>query len=163
MKKALFPGSFDPPSLGHLDIIRRGASLVDELIVAVAVHPDKQALFSTEQKMSFLTTLTREIPNVTLLSFEGLVVDFCREHHIQFLLRGLRAFSDFEYEFRMALANRKLTQIETLFLMADPNLAHISSSLIRDIASHDCRLHDFLPAAIEEQVYTAIRRKKNRG
>ncbi|MCB1135400.1 MAG: pantetheine-phosphate adenylyltransferase [Chlamydiia bacterium] len=153
MKRALFPGSFAPPSLGHFDIIQRGSKLCDELIVGVAHNPEKEATISSGQKAELLRIMTRELPNVRVEVFDGLAVHFAREQGVTHLLRGLRAFSDFEYEFRMALANRKLSGIETLFLMADPRLSHISSTLIRDIARNGARLKDFVPEAIEDQVF----------
>jgi pantetheine-phosphate adenylyltransferase len=151
-KRALFPGSFDPPSLGHVDIIRRGARLYDELIVGLAVNPEKQSCFSVAEKQEMLGLILSDLPNVRVEAFEGLVVNFAQGRDCSQLLRGLRAFSDFEYEFRMALANRKLSGIETTFLMADPKLSHISSTLIRDIARYDAALSEFVPESIQELI-----------
>ncbi len=145
----IFPGTFDPPSKGHLDIIQRASLICDKLLIAIAVKPDKKALFSPEEKKEMLRLITPSIPNVQIEIFEGLVVDFARSHKAQFLIRGLRAFSDFEYEFQMALANRRLSGIETLFLMADERHTQISSSLIREIAYFKGPLRDFVPAEIE--------------
>ena len=147
----LFPGSFDPPSRGHIDIIRRSALFTDKLIVAIAVKPDKksQALFTVEEKTEMLRIATQSIPHVEIAHFHGLIVNFAQERKAEFLIRGLRAFSDFESEFQMALANRRLSGIETLFLMADGRLAQISSSLIREIAHFKGPLTDFIPPEIE--------------
>lgn len=159
MKSALFPGSFDPPSLGHLDILQRAASLCDTLYVGVAPHLGKQAHFSTDEKMEMLRRMTDHLPGVKVVAFNQLVVDFAKELGVNILVRGLRAFSDFEYEFRMALANRKMGGIETWFLMADPKLSYISSTLIRDVAKHGSRLGDFVPPVIEDQVFRRLSKK----
>lgn len=149
MKTALFAGSFDPPSLGHLDIIQKASSLCDHLIVAIAHKPDKKTLFSVEERETMLRQITSSFPNVEISHFHGLVVDFAKEKKANFLIRGLRAFSDFEYELQMALANRCLSGIETLFLMADEKYTHISSTLIREIAYFGGPLKDFVPKEIE--------------
>jgi pantetheine-phosphate adenylyltransferase len=153
----IFPGTFDPPSLGHLDIIQRSALFCDRLIVAVAVKPEKKShsLFSVDEKIEMLHLIAGKMPHVEIISFHGLIVDFARERKAHFLLRGLRAFSDFEYEFQMALANRRLSGIETLFLMADERLSQTSSSLIREIAYFGGPLHDFVP----KEIVSIIRKK----
>ena len=158
MKRALFPGTFDPPTLGHLDIIQRALDICDELYIGVATNIGKgrEALFSTEEKMQMLQDITRSLPQVKVASFSGLVVTFAKKHNINFLIRGLRAFSDFEFEFRMALANRKISGIETVFLMADERHAHISSTLIRELGHYETRLNDFVPAAIEDKVFKRL-------
>lgn len=157
MKKALFPGTFDPPTLGHLDIIKRSRSVCDKLYVGVAINAAKsQETFSTEEKIEMLQTICRPYPHVEVVSFSSLVVDFAKANEIHFLIRGLRTFSDYEYEFRMALANRRMGGIETLFLMADESVAHISSSLIRELARYKSRLFDFVPKEIEDQVFNAL-------
>lgn len=157
MKKALFPGTFDPPTLGHIDIIRRSLSICDQLFIGLAINKAKgETLFSAEEKLEMLKKITHPFPQVKVVSFSTLVVDFAKEHKIDFLIRGLRAFSDFEYEFRMALANRHLSGIETVFLMADERTAHISSTLIRELGRFKSRLHEFVPPEIEEQVFQRI-------
>lgn len=156
--KALFPGTFEPPTLGHLDIIQRAAGICDKLYVGIAVSSEKtgRSLFSTEEKMEMLKEITRSFPKVEVVSFSGLVVDFAKKNGVNFLIRGLRTFTDFEYEFRMALANRKISGLETVFLMPDERQAHISSTLIREIAANKTRLKDFIPAAIEERVFQRL-------
>lgn len=147
----LFPGTFDPPTKGHLDIIKRAALICDRLIIAVAVKPDKRStsVFSVEEKMEMLRLMTKSISHVEIVHFHGLIVDFAREKKVSFLVRGLRTFSDFEGEFQMAAANRRLGGIDTLFLMADGSHAQISSSLIREIAYFGGPIHDFVPPEIE--------------
>jgi pantetheine-phosphate adenylyltransferase len=161
MRKALFPGTFDPPTFGHLDVIRRSVSICDRLYIGIAINStkEKSSLFSPEERGELLRKIAKEFPHVEVVLFEGLVVDFAREHKIDFLIRGLRAFSDFEYEFRMALMNRAMSGIETVFLMADPQLAHLSSTLIREVGHHKMRLHSFIPEAIEAEVFGRIREK----
>ncbi|HKY99809.1 MAG TPA: pantetheine-phosphate adenylyltransferase [Rhabdochlamydiaceae bacterium] len=158
MKKALFPGSFDPPTLGHLDIIKRSAPICDQLIIAVALNPEKakRASFTVDEKKQMLQTMTKGLVYVEVVSFSGLVVDFAKKNQINFLIRGLRTYSDFEYEFKMALANRKVSGIETLFLMASENLGHISSSIIREFAKHQHRLHEFVPSEIEDKIFKRL-------
>lgn len=154
MRKALFSGSFDPPTLGHLDIIIRGAHLCDKLYVAVAVNTRKQEkLLPIEERVHMLRALTESITQVEVVSFSGLVIEFANANGVEFLLRGLRTAVDLEHEFEMALANRKMSGIETLFLMADERHAHISSSLIREIAKSGRHLERFVPQSVAEAIY----------
>lgn len=157
MKKVLFPGTFSPPTLGHLDIIQRAAKICETLYVGIAHNPRKNnQLFSADEKMNMLKQITKSIPNIEVVSFSELVIDFIKKRNINCLVRGLRAFSDFDYEFQMALANRKMSEIETLFFMTDSNYAHISSSLIHEIATFGHRLHGFVPDEIEDLVFQRI-------
>ena len=164
MKKALFPGTFDPPSLGHLDVIKRGVSICDKLYVGVTTNlaKKKSALFSTDEKVHMLKLITQDLPQVEVVSFSSLVIEFAKEQDIHFLIRGLRAFSDFEYEFRMALANRRMSgmEMETVFLMPDERVAHISSSLIREIGRYHSSLLDFVPKEIEPIILSRITSQK---
>lgn len=156
-RRALFPGTFNPPTLGHLDIIRRASKICDELHIAIALNTEKEeGIFNPNERKAMILDLTKDLPNVEISSFTGLVVDYAKTHNIDFIVRGLRAFSDFEYEFRMALANRKLTGIETVFLMADQGSFHISSSLIKEIGGLGHRLNGFVPDEIEEIVYQRL-------
>lgn len=160
MRKALFSGSFDPPTEGHLDIIRRASHVCDFLYVAIAENKSKQPLFSYTQKKKLLNSLTSKYQNVEITHFTGLSVTFAKKIGANVLIRGLRAFSDFEYEFRMALANRKLSGIETLFLMADEKLAHINSSLIKEIAFFGGSLKGFVPPEVEKEIRLTIKKIK---
>ena len=132
---AIYPGSFDPPTRGHEDLIRRALALADHLIVAVAINPNKEPLFSVEDRLRMLTVAAGNDPRVELASFSGLLADFARDREATMVVRGLRAVSDFEYEFQMALMNRKLNdQLETVFLVPAVDLTYLSSSLVREVA-----------------------------
>jgi len=129
------PGVFDPVTLGHLDIIRRGTTLVDRLIVAVATNPDKQPLFSAEERTRMVREAVADIEGVVVDAYEGLTVEFVRRHGASVILRGLRQHSDFEHEYQLALTNRTIAGVETVFVMADEKVAYISSRLVREVAS----------------------------
>jgi pantetheine-phosphate adenylyltransferase len=132
---AIYPGSFDPPTRGHEDLIRRALSLADHLIVAVAINPNKEPLFSVEDRLRLLRTAAGDDSRIELASFAGLLADFARDREATMVIRGLRAVSDFEYEFQMALMNRKLNdQLETVFLVPAVDLTYLSSSLVREVA-----------------------------
>ena len=154
MKKGLLAGSFDPPTLGHIDIIERASVLCDELTVGIAINPlkIKTAMLTTEEKTELLCLVLNKLQNVKVKSFGGLVVDFAKHENASYLVRGLRAFSDFEYEFRMAIANKRMASLETIFLMADLNLSHINSSLIREIAAFKGSIEPFVPKIVAEKL-----------
>jgi pantetheine-phosphate adenylyltransferase len=158
MDTALFPGTFDPPTLGHLDIIRRAAPLVKQLYVGISSNlaKRKEEVFSLEERREMLIAVTRDIPSIKIEIFSELTIDFAKRKKVDALVRGLRSSADLETEFQLALANRKLSGIETLFLMADPATCHISSTLIKEIASHKKRLTDFVPAELEEQIFRRL-------
>lgn len=157
MTSALLPGSFDPPTLGHLDIIERAAKVCDVLYVGIAEQRTKQtSLFSVEERIRMLDSVTRHVDTVKVESFNGLVADFAQEKKVTCLICGIRAFSDLEYELRMALANRKMSGIETLFLVANEGLSHISSSLIREIATSGKHLEEFVPKGICRMIYDRV-------
>lgn len=136
MTTAMYAGSFDPITLGHIDVIRRGAALFDELVVGIGVNPDKRYWFDREQRRSMIEQVVADIPNVRVVTFQHLLVDAARAEGATIILRGLRALSDFEIEFRYGLANRDLSGIETLFILTEPRHIFISSSLVREIAKH---------------------------
>jgi len=163
-KKALFPGTFDPPSLGHLDIIQRATAICDKLYLGIAVNAGKmKPLFSVEERKALLNELLHG-SHVEVVAFSGLVIDFVAQHQLDFIVKGLRTFSDVEYEFKMALANRKMSGTETVFFVADPVLSHVSSTLIREIGGLGHRLHGFVPDRIEEKVFQRLQvseRRKN--
>jgi pantetheine-phosphate adenylyltransferase len=133
MRRAIFPGSFDPLTLGHHDIILRGITLFDELIIAVGVNADKKYMFTLEQRLEFITNAFISEPRIRVLTYEGLTVDFCEKVNAGFILRGLRNPGDFEFEKAIAHTNRKLSEIETVFLLTSSGKSFISSSIVRDV------------------------------
>ena len=145
---AVYPGVFDPITLGHLDIIRRGAALFDRLIVAVADNPDKQSLFSREERLAMATAAVSGLDGVAVDSYEGLTVEYVRGHGATVILRGLRQHADFEYEYQLALANRTISGVETLFVMADEKTSYISSNLVREVARLGGDVSRFVPAGV---------------
>jgi pantetheine-phosphate adenylyltransferase len=134
VRRALCPGSFDPVTNGHIDIISRAANLYDEVVVAVFVNQSKSSLFSVDDRRDMLTEVTADYPNVTIDTFEGLVVDYCRTHGIPVIVKGLRAVSDFDYELQMAQMNRGLAGVDTLFMPTNPEYSFLASSLVKEIA-----------------------------
>lgn len=133
MKRALFPGSFDPITLGHFDIIKRGVHLFDEVVVAIGINADKKYMFSTEERQRFIEDAFKDEPKVKVVTYEGLTIDFCKLIEAQFILRGLRNPADFEFEKAIAHTNRKLSKIETVFLLTASKTSYISSSIVRDV------------------------------
>ena len=133
MNRALFPGSFDPITLGHYDIIKRALDLFDEIVVAIGVNGDKNYMFTVEQRKEFIEKAFADEPKVKVTTYQGLTVDFCKEIDAQFILRGLRNPADFEFEKAIAHTNRKLSQIETVFLLTAARTSFISSSIVRDV------------------------------
>lgn len=133
MKRALFPGSFDPITLGHYDIIHRALDLFDEIVVAIGVNNDKNYMFSVEQRKNFIEKAFADEPKVKVTTYQGLTVDFCKEINAQFILRGLRNPADFEFEKAIAHTNRTLSKIETVFLLTAASTSFISSSIVRDV------------------------------
>ena len=153
MRTAIYPGSFDPVTLGHWDIIQRAEKLVDQLVVAVLHNPSKTSAFTVDERVAMLRELVGEHPGVTITSFHGLLVDFAKSQGAQFIVRGVRAFSDFEYEFQMALMNRKLApELETVFLMPKEKYSAVSSRLVREIGSMGGNLSDLVPDALRERI-----------
>jgi pantetheine-phosphate adenylyltransferase len=154
----VYPGSFDPVTLGHIDIIERAARLFPRVVVAVLNNPEKHNTFTVEQRLSMLERACAHLPNVTLDSFGGLLVDYVRRIDAGIVLRGLRAVTDFENEFQMAQVNRQIAPgIETLFLMTSPNYAYISSSAVRQIAGFGGDISTLVPPCIIEDVHRAYR------
>ena len=133
MKRALFPGSFDPLTLGHHDIILRGIKLFDEVVVAIGINSEKNYMFSIEERQRFIEKEFEKYPKVRVVTYKGLTIDFCKEIDAQFILRGLRNPADFEFEKAIAHTNRKLSQIETVFLLTAAKTSYISSSIVRDV------------------------------
>jgi pantetheine-phosphate adenylyltransferase len=158
MRRAIYPGSFDPITNGHLDVLQRASGIFDELIVGVARDNSKQSLFSAEERVELVRAATDHIPNLRVLPFEGLLVNFAKQHQAAALVRGLRAVSDFEFEFQLALMNRKLEpNLETLFLMPREELTYISSRLVKEIARLGGNVNQFVPL----HVVSALKAKLN--
>ncbi|MEW6539992.1 MAG: pantetheine-phosphate adenylyltransferase [Bacillota bacterium] len=150
MKIAVYPGSFDPITNGHLDVIRRAAQVFDQVIVAVAKSSAKQPLFSIAERLEMLRIVLREVPNVRVDAYQGLTVRYAREQGARALIRGLRAVSDFEYEFTMALTNKKLApEIETVFLMTEAKYSFISSGSVKEVARYGGCVEDMVPVQVE--------------
>jgi pantetheine-phosphate adenylyltransferase len=157
MRSALFPGTFDPPTLGHLDIIQRASELCEKLYVGVAINSvQKIPVFSVSEREDMLRLITKNLAKVEVLSFEGLVVDYAVNLQVESLIRSFRTSSDLDYEFAMALANRQIGGVETSFLMAGEGLGHISSTLIKEVARFGKRLHSFVPKEIEERIFQSL-------
>ncbi len=147
-KTAIYAGSFDPVTIGHIDIIRRGAELFHGLIVAVGNNPAKNYFFEMNERVRLIEQAVADLDNVRVVPFSGLLVDACNEHGADMILRGLRALSDFDIEFRNGLANRDLAGIETIFLLTDPNNIFVSSSLVKEIAFNGGDVSRYVPAGV---------------
>lgn len=153
MNIAIYPGSFDPITNGHLDIIDRGSKIYDKLIVAVLVNVDKKCLFSIDERVELIKRVTKDLDNVEVLSFEGLLVDFAKLHNSKVILKGLRTMSDFEYEFQMALMNSKLNpDIETVFMMTSSAYSYVSSSSVKQVAKFGGSINGLVPEELIEEV-----------
>ncbi len=153
LKICVYPGSFDPVTNGHLDIIKRASALCDKLIVAVLTNGSKNPTFTVAERISFLKSVTEDISNIEIESFSGLLVDFIKEKNANAIIKGLRAVSDFEYELQMALLNKILDpKIETLFMMTSINYSYLSSSSVREIASHGGNIEELVPEAIKDDI-----------
>ena len=161
MVRAIYPGSFDPMTNGHLDIIRRSANIVDELIVGVLVNKAKIPLFSVEERVKMLGEATKDLENVKIIPFEGLLIDFAKEMDAKVIVRGLRAITDFEYELQMSQTNRKLNpEVETLFMTTSLEYSYLSSTTVKEVASFDGDISQFVPAFVAEQVTEKIKEKR---
>lgn len=153
MTRALYAGTFDPLTFGHLDLVERGARLFDELIVAVGDNSRKEPLFAVDERLEMLRAHTSSLPNVSVMTFRGLIVDFAADHGVDVLLRGLRTVSDFEFEYQMALTNRALSpDIDTAFVMPSQEYAFLSSSLIKEVMSNGGDASRWLPDDVAEAV-----------
>ena len=161
MRRAVYPGSFDPLTLGHLDIIRRSAGIVDELVVSVLHNSAKNSLFSIDERVSMIKEITHDIPNVKVTKFDGLLVDYVKKIDASLIVRGLRAVTDFEYELQMAQTNRKLNKrVETVFLSTSLEYAYLSSSTVKEIASFGGDITQFVPEFVVEKVTEKIKEKR---
>ncbi len=150
---AIYPGSFDPPTNGHLDLIQRGSQIFDELIVAILRNAEKEPLFSLAERLRMLEELTREFGNVRVDTFDGLTVDYATRVKAKAILRGIRAISDYEYELQMALMNRKLhPELETVFMMPAGKYSYLSSRLVREVAQLGGSIKDLVPEMVEQRL-----------
>ncbi len=157
MRRAACPGSFDPVTLGHLDIIGRAASLYDEVVVAVGLNASKKRMFSFEERTEMLREATAPWPNVTVDSFDGLIVDFCKDREIQVIVKGLRAISDFDYELQMAQMNHGLAGVETMFMTTNPLYSFLSSSLVKEVATYGGDVSGSVPEAVHRRLLDRLR------
>ena len=161
MLRAIYPGSFDPVTLGHLDIIKRSASMVDELIVGVLNNKAKSPLFSVEERVKMLGEVTKELPNVKVIPFAGLLVDFARQTESKMIIRGLRAITDFEYELQMSQMNRKLEEnVETVFLTTNLEYSYLSSSMVKEVAAFGGDISQLVPAIVADKVNEKMKEKR---
>ncbi len=160
---AIYPGTFDPLTLGHLDVIKRASVLFDKIIVAAAISTSKNTLLNIDERTEIITASVSHITNCTVERFDGLLVDFAKQKGADVIIRGLRAISDFEYEFQMALTNRKIAgNIETVFLMPSEKYSYISSTLVREIARYGGNVSEFVPAEAVKAIKSKLdTRKRN--
>jgi len=161
MKRAIYPGTFDPMTYGHLDIIERAAKIFDEVTVGVLDNKEKTPLFSVEERVNILKEATKDIPNVKVESFGGLLSEYCKAKDIHIAIRGLRAITDFEYEFQMSMMNSKLShnELETIYLNTNLKYSYLSSSSVKQIAQFHGELEDFVPEAVAEMLYERLYKK----
>ena len=158
MNSCIYPGSFDPVTNGHLDIIERAASIFDNVVVAVLNNPNKKAFFSVEERIELLRKTTVDFPNIEIDCFSGLLIDFVKRKDINVIIKGLRAVSDFENEFQMALMNKKLSpKVETMFMMTSSKYSYISSSIIKEVATLNGCINGLDPKVVEEALFNKIK------
>lgn len=155
MKSAIYPGSFDPVTFGHLDIIKRGSDIFDELIVCVLINKDKSPLFSVAERVKILEEACIDIPNVRVDFFSGLQTEYAKKKNITVLLRGLRAITDFEFELQIAQTNRQLSEktLDTMFLTTNLEYAYLSSTIVKEVASYNGDISRFVPGFVAEEIY----------
>jgi pantetheine-phosphate adenylyltransferase len=148
MRRAIFPGSFDPITLGHVDIVNRALPLFDEIIIAIGVNADKKYMFSLEERINFIKNNYADEPKIIVDTYSGLTIDYCLQKNAKFILRGLRNPADFEFEKAIAQTNRKLSNIETVFLLTSADTSFISSSIVRDVYRNDGDISGFVPRSV---------------
>ena len=164
MRRAIYPGSFDPATFGHIDMIQRSAQIVDELVVAVLINSAKSPLFSVEERVSMLEEITGHLPNVRIQSFDGLLIDYAREVGASIIVRGLRAVTDFEYELQIAQTNRIVnSQVDTVFLTTSLEYAYLSSTIVKEVASYGGDISHFVPERLIERIYAKYPKAGHKG
>jgi len=159
VRRAACPGSFDPVTYGHLDIVRRCAAIFDEVVVAVGVNKSKARMFTTDERCDMIRAATADLGNVTVEQFEGLIVDFCRAREIPVIVKGLRAVTDFDYELQMAQMNHSLAGVETLFMHTNPQYSFLSSSLVKEVAGAGGDVNHLVPPVVLD----ALRARRGDG
>lgn len=161
MLKGIYPGSFDPVTYGHLDVIERSSKLVDELIVGVLNNKAKSPLFSAEERVRMLNEVTKDMPNVTVVTFEGLLVDFARKMDAGLVIRGLRAITDFEYELQMAQTNHKMEpDVETVFLTTSLDYSYLSSTTVKEVAAFGGDISQFVPGIVADLIEEKMNKRR---
>ena len=161
MLKGIYPGSFDPVTYGHLDVIERSSKLVDELIVGVLNNKEKSPLFSAEERVRMLNEVTKDMPNVTVVPFEGLLVDFARKMDAGLVIRGLRAITDFEYELQMAQTNHKMEpDVETVFLTTSLDYSYLSSTTVKEVAAFGGDISQFVPGIVADLIEEKMNKRR---
>jgi pantetheine-phosphate adenylyltransferase len=160
MRVAVCPGSFDPVTNGHLDVFRRAAAIADRVIVAVLINKTKSSLFTVDERMDMLREVVADLPNVEVDSFYGLLVDYCQERGVQAIVKGLRAVSDFDYELQMAQMNYRLGKVETLFVSTNPLYSYLSSSLVKEVATHGGSVEGLVPDIVLERLHSTLEQRR---
>ncbi|MBY9075748.1 pantetheine-phosphate adenylyltransferase [Nocardioides sp. WL0053] len=160
MRRAVCPGSFDPVTNGHIDIVSRASSLFDEVTVAVLVNKSKQSLFTVEERIDMLTEVCADFPNVRIDSFHGLLVEFCRERDIHAIVKGLRAVSDFDYELQMAQMNSSLAPVETVFVPTSPEYSFLASSLVKEVATFGGDVSPLVPPMVLDRLTARLEERR---
>ena len=156
MRRAVCPGSFDPPTNGHLDIVGRAAALFDEVVVAVLVNKNKKSLFTVDERIEMLADVVAPYENVRVDSFHGLLVDYCRAHDVRAIVKGLRAVTDFDYELQMAQMNQQLSGVDTLFMSTSPEWSFVASSLVKEVATYGGEVAHLLPPSVHRRLLERI-------
>ncbi|MGU3583099.1 pantetheine-phosphate adenylyltransferase [Rhodococcus sp. C26F] len=156
MSRAVCPGSFDPVTNGHLDVIGRVSAQFDEVVVTVTINPNKQGMFTIDERLEMLTEATSHLPNVTVDAWQGLLVDYARERGITAIVKGLRGANDFDYELQMAQMNHKLTGVDTLFVATNPVYSYLSSSLVKEVATYGGDVSEMLPGSVHDRLLARL-------
>ena len=157
MRSAVCPGSFDPVTNGHLDVFARASEMADQVTVAVLVNRTKQSMFSLDERVTFIEASVAHLPNVAVDVFEGLLVDWCRAHDVQHVIKGLRAISDFDYELQMAQLNFRLAGVETAFVSTNPQYSYLSSSIVKEVSQHGGDVTGLVPEIVREALTARYR------